>query len=273
MIEQRRSAASGDERRKQILERVGQRGFASVAKLAESLEVSEMTIRRDLGILASQGQIARHHGGASAEADAIQLEIPFYWRRRVHLAEKALIAQQAAQLLRPDEVIFLDSGTTTLEVVPHLNQERLAVFTNSLPALHLLARSRHIQLHCIGGELLSDNQCFVGSEAVAAVEKLYADVAVMATTCLSIERGLTNRISAEAQLKAAMIRNAGRVILVMESAKFNRQTLYPVCDIGEVDTLVTDAGMSTADIARIEASGVQVIIAQAPPAERANGNK
>ena len=63
------------------------------------------------------------------------------------------------------------------------------------------------------------------------------------------------------------------MILLMESAKFNRQTLYPVCDIGEVDILVTDPGMSTADIARIEASGVQVIIAQAPPADRANGNK
>ena len=95
----------------------------------------------------------------------------------------------------------------------------------------------------------------------------------MATTCLSIERGLTNRISAEAQLKAAMIRNAGRVILLMESAKFNRQTLYPVCDIGEVDTLVTDAGMSAADIARIEASGVQVIIAEAPPVEGDEGKK
>ena len=263
MIEHRRSSAAWNERRKQILERIGHRGFASVADLAERLKVSEMTIRRDLELLASQGYVARHHGGASAEADAVQLEIPFYWRRKVHFTEKTLIGRQAAELIRPDEVLFLDNGTTTLEVVPHLNQERLDVFTNNLPALNLLARKRNIQLHCVGGELLLDNQCFVGSEAVAAVQKFHADVAIMATTCLSIERGLTNKVGAEAELKAAMIRNAGRVIVVMESAKFNRQTLYLVCPINEVDILVTDPGMSSADIGRIEACGVKVIVAEA----------
>ena len=96
MIEQRRSAANGESAAKKILERIGQRGFASVAKLAEGLEVSEMTIRRDCDLWLAKARSPATTGVCSAEADAIQLEIPFYWRRRVHLAEKALIAQQAA---------------------------------------------------------------------------------------------------------------------------------------------------------------------------------
>jgi DeoR/GlpR family transcriptional regulator of sugar metabolism len=244
-----------------ILEQVGELGFSSVTQLANRLGVSEMTVRRDLELLASQGRITRHHGGASVEADSVHLEIPFYSRRKVHSQEKGLIGRRAAQLIRPDEVIFLDNGTCTLEIVPHLRHERLTIFTNNLPALHWLAKKRNVHVHCLGGELLPDNQCFLGSDAVAAVKKLHADVAVMATTGLSLERGLTNRVGNEAELKAAMIANAGRIILLTESAKFNHEALYRVCDLAEVDVLVTDAGMAAADIQRIEACGVQVLVA------------
>ena len=255
-----RNLANCDERRTLIIQQVGDLGFSSVSQLASRLGVSEMTIRRDLELLAHQGRITRHHGGASVEADAVHLEIPFYSRRKVHFQEKALIGQRAAQLIHPDEVVFLDNGTSSLALVPHLNQGRLTVITNNLPALHLLAKRRNIDLHCLGGELLPDNQCFVGSEAVNAVRKLYADVAVMATTGLSLERGLTNRVGLEAELKIAMIANAGRVILVMESAKFNHQALYQVCGLKEVDVLVTDWGMRPADMRHIEAYGVQVVV-------------
>jgi DeoR/GlpR family transcriptional regulator of sugar metabolism len=270
MTQERRTFDNPDERRTLILQQVGELGFSSVTQLASRLDVSEMTIRRDLELLANQGRITRHHGGASVEADAVHLEIPFYSRRKVHYQEKALIGRRAAQLIHPDEVIFLDNGTSTLEIVPHLSQERLTVITNNLPALHLLAKKRNINLQCLGGELLPDNQCFIGPQAVAAVQKLYADVAVMATTGLSIERGLTNRVGVEAELKTAMIANAGRVILLMESAKLNHQTLYRVCDLKEVDVLVTDSGMPDADIRSIEACGVQVLVAEV---EGANGNR
>lgn len=268
MTQERRNIANPDERRTSILEQIGELGFSSVTQLAARLSVSEMTIRRDLEVLAAQGRITRHHGGASVEADAVHLEIPFYSRRKVHYQEKAAIGRRAAQLIRADEVIFLDSGTSTLEVVPHLSQERLTVITNNLPALHLLAKKRNINLHCLGGELLPDNQCFLGPEPLAVVRKLYAEVAIMATTGLSIERGLTNRVGPEAELKAAMIANAGRIILLMESAKFNHQTLYRVCDLKEVDVLVTDSGMPEADIRRIEACGVEVLVAELDGANR-----
>jgi DeoR/GlpR family transcriptional regulator of sugar metabolism len=253
-----------DKRSARILELIAEQGFAAVKVLSQTLGVSEMTIRRDLQRLDAEGKMVRHHGGATSGGFETNPEHPFSTRRRESMQAKVAIGVHAATLVAADEVVFLDGGTTTLEVARRLTQERLTVVSNSLPAMQVLHKMPNLKLFGLGGEFISDNQCFVGPDALGAMENRYANVVILSTTCLSFERGLTNRDAREADLKRLMVDHADRVILVMDSTKMNKQTFSHVCGIDQLDILVTDAGMRAEDRARLEQAGVQVEVVNAP---------
>ena len=107
-----------------------------------------------------------------------------------------------------------------------------------------------------------DNQWFTGPTVADALRRMNANLAIMATTCLSITRGLTNRKIGDSEIKRAMIETAERTILVMDSSKMNRHTLATVGPLQMIDTLVTDAGLSLEDCRDHQATGVQVVIAE-----------
>lgn len=246
------------ERHARILEIIAEKGFTSVKDLCAILEVSEMTIRRDFQQLDREGKMKRHHGGATLEGTGNSPEHPFNLRRRENADLKAIIGARAATLVQPNDVVFLDGGTTTLEVARHFKQPGLTVVNNCLPTLQVLGRMPHIRLFGLGGEFMHDNQCFVGAETLASLEKLSANVLLLATTCLSFERGLTNRDSRESEVKRQMVKHAAKVILLMDSSKMNKQTLSHVCDLSSVHTLVTDSGIAEADRERLEKLGIRV---------------
>jgi DeoR/GlpR family transcriptional regulator of sugar metabolism len=255
----RKTIMKATARHQGIIETITDRGFLSVKELSRLFGVTEMTIRRDLQVLEENGKLKRHHGGCSAEPTGGAPEHPFNVRRRLQAAAKAAIGQKAASLIHDDEVVFLDGGTTTLECIRYLKQEGLTVITNGLPALQLLSRQAHLGMFAIGGDFLHDNQCFVGSEAVNYLDHVYANTALLATTCLSIERGLTNRNRQESEIKRRMVERAERVILLMDSSKFGRQTMSLVCPVEEIDMLITDTNLAAADRRALEKAGVEVI--------------
>lgn len=247
------------ERNKQILEILSANGYATVKELGAALGVSEMTIRRDLKGLASRGKVVRHHGGAYGEEG---LEHPFGQRQREHREAKQAIGAYAATLVQPGQALFLDGGTTALEVARHLKVESLTVVSNCLPALQVLGRMENIKVIGLGGELLHDNQVFVGLDALESLKHLYADVAFLATTCLSLGHGLTNRNREESQIKRLMAANANRVVLLMDSSKINNRTFSHICDIDVIDTIVSDEGLGERDRQRLEQAGIRVEIAK-----------
>ena len=256
---------SDKERRTQILEIITEQGFAAVKDLSRTLGVSEMTVRRDLQQLDEEGKVVRQHGGASSGGLEVSPEHSFSIRRREASPAKVAIGAHAATLVTPGEVVFLDGGTTTLEAVRRLTQEGLMVVSNCLPAMRLLDRMPNLKLFGLGGEFIRDNQCFVGPDAVGALEKLSANVVLLSTTCLSFERGLTNRDAREAELKRLMVNHSDRVILLMDSSKMNKQTLSHVCDLDQLDILVTDDGLRAEDKVRLEKVGIRVDVVSVPP--------
>jgi DeoR family glycerol-3-phosphate regulon repressor len=163
--------------------------------------------------------------------------------------------------VRDGDVVFLDAGTTTQHVARCLDQNRLTVASNFLPILQLLADQKNISLIGIGGTLYADNLCFIGPMAVDTIRKINANVAFLATSCLSLSKGMTNRNLAEAEVKRAMLEMAERVVLVMDSSKMHTHTLATVGSLDSIDTLVTDGGLCEDDQLEIERRGVKVLIA------------
>ena len=250
-----------------ILQLLRQRGYLAVDDLSQELNVSQMTIRRDLKDLEQAGLINRSHGGASLKPERGDSEWPVLLRETESLKAKHEIGKVAASLVHDGDVVILDAGTTTLQVAHNLVQNRLTVASNFLPILNLLADKKNISLIGIGGNLYADNQCFIGSLAVNTIRSINANVAILATSCLSLTKGMTNRNLAEAEVKRAMIEAAEKVVLVMDSSKMHRHTLASVGALEALDILVTDDCLAVEDRVAIEARGVKVLTVACDAAE------
>ncbi len=275
------------QRQARILENLRQRGYVAVDDLSQSLDVSAMTIRRDLDQLQELGLVSRHYGGATLPADlnsalegnrhasslemregaSLDLErgsIEWPWRIRqsIHAEEKKKIGKRAAELVQDEQVIVIDAGTTTYELAKNIADKHLTVICNFLPILCLLSSQRNINLIGVGGHLEWDNQWFTGSEVIPTLQAMNANVAIMATSCLSLSKGLTNRLQPDSQIKRAMVDIAEKVILVADSSKMHLSTLASVGPVELVDTFVTDPGLKNEDRQALEQRGVEVIIAE-----------
>jgi DeoR/GlpR family transcriptional regulator of sugar metabolism len=241
-----------------------------------------MTIRRDLDQLQQVNLITRHYGGASLSPEQENLkyrnnstefgvtlaierkdwEWPLMLRKTLHLEEKQKIGKVAASLVHEDDIIVMDAGTTTIQVAKNLTQNHLTVISNFLPTLYLLSTQTNIELIGLGGTLAKGNQWFTGPGVVNAIRSMNANLAIMATTGLSLTKGLTNRKLHDAEIKRTMIEIAEKVILVTDSSKIHRHALATVGPLEMINILVTDAGISDEDKKAIEERGVEVIIAE-----------
>jgi DeoR family transcriptional regulator, fructose operon transcriptional repressor len=254
-------------RNSHILQLLREHGYVSVDDLSQALGVSQMTIRRDLKDLEQMGLVNRYHGGASLKPERGDFEWPVLLRETEFLDVKRQIGKVAAGLVKDGDVAILDAGTTTLQVAGNLAQNRLTVASNFLPILNALADKENISLIGIGGNLYTDNQCFIGSLAINTIHSINANIAIMATSCLSLTKGMTNRNLAEAEVKRAMIEAAEKVVLVMDSSKMHRHTLASVGALEALDILVTDDCLAVADRVAIEARGVRVLTVACDAAE------
>lgn len=262
-----------EERQSQILELLRLNGYQSVDSLSQKLNVSEMTIRRDLAELQQLELVTRHFGGASIAPERGELEWPYPLRAQEQMAAKQQIGKVAAAYVQDGDVVILDGGTTTLQVARQLllryqqnhqqdqPSNRLTVVTNSLPNLRLLAAQRNLHLIATGGDLHWENQVFLGPLAVDTLRKINANLTILATTGFSLSKGLTNRNITEAEVKRAMIAASDKVILVMDSSKMNKHTLATVGPVEAIHTLITDDGLADDDRKAIAARGVAVVIA------------
>jgi DeoR/GlpR family transcriptional regulator of sugar metabolism len=247
------------ERHRFLLRRIEETGSIEARGLGAELGVAAMTIWRDLRLLERQGLLKRVHGGA-IRADRAQ-EPEFRQKEGRALAEKRHIAAAAARLFaRVGEVILLEGGTTVAEVLPHLPPRGLTVMTNSLPILsRAQALGRGWQIHCSGGVLSPVSGNFVGPEAVRFFRGKYAAVFFMSATGLDPKTGaLTDPNPVEIEVKRAMARAAERVVLLLDSGKIGLRSAQQVLPLRDIDTLITDRGISPADRRRITRLGPRV---------------
>lgn len=248
-----------EERRQIILDRLRADGKVVAAELSAQLEVSPDTIRRDLHELAESGLLRRVHGGALPPTVGAR---PYAVRREHAPAAKAAIARATAGLLRDDQVIFLDGGTTTLEVARSLRPElRATVVTNSPPIAVALAEHPHVEVAMLGGMLEKEARVVVGAATVEALRTIRADVLVLGVCSLHPEVGITVLELEESFVKRAMIAQAAEVIAVASADKLGSAAPYVVAPIGELTHIVTDRTVSSDELDRYRALGVEIVLA------------
>lgn len=248
-----------EERRQRLLELVRARRFASLPELAEELQVSESTVRRDLEWLEEQGTARRIHGGVLYTGQSPQLA-HFEARQPAQWPQKRAIARRAAQLVQPGETILLDGGTTTYEVARLLVGRPLHVLTNSLPVANLFAPDPNSDLIFIGGNICPRSGVAQGPYADKMLRSIRVRKTIMSVAAINEEGCFNNNLLLVAT-EQAMIRAADQVIVVADSSKFGHRSLGYVCSLEEVDILVVDSGLSDWWKERLDAAGVQVLIA------------
>lgn len=246
------------DRRRDIVARLQREGRVAVADLAAELDASEVTIRRDLDVLADAGVLVRVRGGAISQLKRGE-ELPFSMRDVESTEAKSRIAQAAAALVRDGEAVVVDSGTTGLAVARALAGRRLTVMPLSLQAATVLSGEASISLMLPGGSARFGEGSLVGPLAEANLASLRFDTVVLTCCGLSAANGVTAHDLQDAAVKRAAVRAATRTVLVAESAKFARTALAVVCGLDQVDVLVTDADAPDDAVSAARGMGIEVL--------------
>jgi DeoR family transcriptional regulator of aga operon len=252
-----------------LLEMLTEDGRVSVEEAAERLSVSHATIRRDFDQLAQQQMITRTRGGAVASG--VSYDLPLRYKTAKHSAEKQRIGAAAAALVTPGMVVALNGGTTTTEVAralavrPELtggvDDAQLTVVTNALNiANELLVRSR-MKIVVTGGIVRPQSFELVGPLGGAILGEVTFDIALLGADAIDVRLGAAAHNEGEAAINALMVARAKRVVIIADSSKLGGHAFARICPIDRVDTLVTDSGAESVQLAAFEAAGVHVICA------------
>jgi DeoR family transcriptional regulator, fructose operon transcriptional repressor len=251
------------ERRGRLLDLIRIRGFAALEELVRELGVSESTIRRDLDALEEQGSAKRTHGGVLYAGGMPRLA-EFDERQPANWAAKRAIASQAADRIGDGETVLLDGGTTTYEVARLLVGRSLQVVTNSLPVANLFASESRSDLVLLGGYVSPRTGVCLGPYANELLGRLHVTTTVLSAAGID-EEGLFNAHLLLAETEQAMLRAAGRVMVVADSSKFGRKSLTLVAPLSDIDVVVSDDGLVAEWRTRIAAAGPDLVVAVVPP--------
>lgn len=252
------------QRERLILEALRPTGFISYRDLEDILVASPATIRRDLTRLEDSGQIVRVHGGAKlpepGESDAPRLMgTPFDQSITQNLTAKQAIGRAAAALCTPGEGVMIDGGTTTLQMCPHLDGLGLQVLTNSLHIVNALLPQASTRILVPSGAVFREQNIILAPAGEESMPRFHAPRLFMGAAAV----GPQGAMQADVVLVAAerrLIDRAEEVILLVDSSKFATQSGTIVCDLDEIDVIITDA--IPADLRKVfEKAGVRVIIA------------
>lgn len=225
-------------RHRRLLEVLRLTGFQSVSALARQLQVSDMTVRRDLRKLQESGAVRVVHGGASLPPGSTTNGYDV--RAIEHAAAKHAVAGVAAALVSPDDTIGIDGGTTTFEVAAALPPTFAgSVVTASVPVIQLLSQRDRIHLVAVGGDLYRASQAFVGPAAVSAIGGLRFRTLFLGASAAD-DRGLYVAADIERPSKLALMAAADRVVVLLDASKFTSFAPVRLCPWSDVDTLVCD---------------------------------
>lgn len=259
------------QREKLILDALGPSGFVSYRDLEVRLAASPATIRRDLSRLEAQGQIERVHGGAKLVETVPLLGqaglglhlhgTPFDLAVKQNMPAKQAIGRAAAALCNPGEGVMIDGGSTTLQMCPHLAGLDLQVLTNSLHIVNALLPQPGTRILLPSGSVFREQNIVLAPAGEDSMPRFHAPKLFMGAAAV----GPQGVMQADVILVAAerrFIDRAEQVVLLVDSSKFKSSSGAIVCGLGEVDVLITDAGIPDAMRAALSAADVRLIQAE-----------
>jgi DeoR/GlpR family transcriptional regulator of sugar metabolism len=230
----------------------------SVGELSRQLAVSSATVRRDLAQLESLGEVRRVHGGAVGTESRLE-EPLFDDKTSLAAREKQRIAQAALKFIKPNDTIFLDGGSTVLELARLVrDRSNLTVVTNSLrAAIELAAQGPRVIL--IGGEFRRLSQTLVGPLTRLTLDQVHIDRAFMGTIGLTLEEGLTTTDPSEAYTKELVMAHARQVFLLADHSKVGKVSFACAGQLGKVQVLITDKQVDRKFARQLRRNGVEVV--------------
>lgn len=243
--------------RKQIILKIlDEKGDVDVKELAQVLETSEITVRRDLGTMAADGLLYRTHGGAM-KLSLVNQPISFVQKSAVNADKKDHICRIAAAQIQDGDVIFMDCGSTVFRMCGFIRDKRIKVITNSLPVVHELLNSA-VSINLIGGEVDAERQAVHGSMSIEHIRRYQADKAFLGVGGISVEKGLSAVSEKEAEMTLSMAANAQVTYLLCDSSKLGKDKYLTFAPLTLVNVLITDE-QSSEIIQAFTNAGVKVL--------------
>ena len=250
-----------DQRRELILRQLRQHGILSVHQLTVMFSCSHMTVRRDISVLEQEGGAYSVPGGVRI-ASQVSAEPSHQIKSVVELGEKQAIARHAAELLHAGMTVYLDAGTTTLSIVPHLAAlENMTVITNDFPIVEALVEAPHVNVIHVGGVLDHPNRSSVGPLAAATLLQLSSDIAFISSSSWDLQRGLTTPAALKVEVKRAAMQSASRTALVTTSSKYGTFGTYKIAPLQRFDLVITDSALPEAAATRLRDANIELVLA------------
>lgn len=243
-------------RKQKIIEKLAQDGIIDVKEVAHFLEISEITIRRDLAILAEQGLLIRTHGGAITVSLA-QMPVSFAQKSAFNAAQKDEICKKAVSLIQEGDVVFLDCGSTVFRICSLIRNLNVKVVTNSLPIINELIGSS-VSLNFAGGEINFERQAAHGKIAVEHFQRYRADKAFVGIDGISLKNGLSASSEKEAEITMAIAQNARETFFLCDSSKLEKDRYFPFAPIDFVQNLITDSKASEHILEAYKTVGINI---------------
>ncbi len=247
------------DRTERILDILASKGYRSVAELASEMEVSIMTIRRDLDALEQRRQIRRTHGGAFV--DQGMLEVDFRLRETMMREQKQAIGRHAATLIEPGESVFIDAGTTAAFLASSIESgKRLTVVTNSLDAAQALKGKASVETILLGGRIHDVTLSLIGPIAQENIMQFRFTKSFLGASGIDVTKGYSQSNIDEVPIKKWAAENSDKVFILADSSKFSKTLLIQFLNIEDVDAVLTDSGLPDEYRIALEEKGVKVIL-------------
>ena len=248
------------ERHRRIVEMARRQEVVRVDELTNFFDVSEVTIRHDLGVLAEKGLLIRKHGGAIINSRT-DLAMAFEQRAGLNMEIKRAIGITAAQLVKPGDTILIDAGTTNLEFAKNLPAiSPLTVVTNALNVATQVGALLDVNVILLGGLLNRQTVSTIGPNTLRELEDIVVTKLFLGIHAVEPEVGLTDVLMEVAQVKKAMIRAAKQVILLADSSKWGKSAFVKIMPLSAVHVVITDSNLPEETQKEIKNHGIELLL-------------
>ncbi|MEH6681637.1 MAG: DeoR/GlpR family DNA-binding transcription regulator [Sediminicola sp.] len=247
-------------RHQTILNKLEKEKYIEVLDLCQLLDVSAVTIRKDLKLLEEKGLLFRTHGGASLENPYIN-DRHVHEKEKISVEEKSGIAQAAARTISENDSIIIASGTTVQALARSIKPVgKLMVITSSLHVVLELLRFKEVDVLQLAGYVRHSSASVVGNYAQQILESVSCSKLFLGVDGIDLEYGLTTTNLEEAQLNRKMLSSAQRTIVLADSSKFGKKSFAKICGLEEIDEIITDNGVPPSILEKLEDMGIVVNI-------------
>ena len=236
-------------------------GSVTMEELCEKFQVSMNTVRRDVAELVKPGLIQKVYGGVKAENNSNAL-IPYAVRSSTPNPAKEAICQLAGQMVKDQDIIFIDSGTTTAHIVEAIKDKNVTVITNNLEVMTQALKYENIRLIVLPGEIHRKTHSITGEESASFLSHLNTNIAFMAATGASLT-GVTNSSPLEYSIKKTAVAHTQAAVLLVTGNKFGVTSLYSYATLDQFQAVITDSTLPDAYKEKLEQMQITLRIANA----------